>query len=165
METLYDAILDAGAEFDIGHFGSYAMNSMRMEKAFKAWGAELTTEITPVEADIMRFVKLDHDFIGRDKVMERKNGDIELQCVYCSVEAADADCLGNEPVYNGDKIIGVVTGGAYGHAVQKSIAFAYVEPGFASPGTTFETSILGNRVKATVEAHALYDPKAERMCS
>ncbi len=163
METLYDAILDAGTEFDIGHFGSYAMNSMRMEKAFKAWGAELTTEITPVEAGIMRFVKLDHDFIGRDKVTERQNSDIKLQCVYCSVDATNADCLGNEPVYNDDKIVGVITSGTYGHAVQKSIAFAYVEPEFASPETKLEVSVLGNRISATVEAKALYDPNAERM--
>ena len=163
MQTLYDAIVQAGAEFDVGHFGSYAMNSMRIEKAFKAWGAELTTEITPVEADIMRFVKLDHEFIGRDKVVERQKGSIDLQCVYCSVETTDADCLGNEPVYDGNKIIGVVTGGAYGHAVKKSIAFAYVEPKFAVAGTTFEIGLLGERVKATVEADALYDPKAERM--
>lgn len=163
MEKLYNAIIEAGAEFDIGHFGLYAMNSMRMEKAYKAWGAELTTEITPVEADIMRFVKLDHDFIGKDVVEKRQNEDIALKCIYCAVDAKDADCLGNEPVMNGNEIVGVVTSGAYGHRIGKSVAFAYVKPEFASPGTSFEISVLGDLCKATVLPEPVYDPKSERM--
>ena len=71
METLYDAVVSAGAEFSITDFGVYAVNALRMEKAYKAWGLELTTEITPVEAGLERFVKQGRPFIGSDRVAAR----------------------------------------------------------------------------------------------
>ncbi len=138
---------------------------MRMENGYKAWGSELTTEITPVEADLMRFVKQDKAFIGRDVVEKRAREGIDIQLVYCSVDAEDADCVGNESVYGGDRIIGITTSGAYGYRVGKSIAFAYVEPQFAKPGAQFDIAILGQRRRATVEAQPLYDPKNERLRS
>ena len=83
--------------------------------------------------------------------------------VYCEVDASDADPMGNEPVYDGDVIIGVTTSGAYGHCVQKSLAFAYVNSGFESPGTTFDIEILGERRKAKVLPEAAWDPTNERL--
>ncbi|MFQ5784155.1 MAG: FAD-dependent oxidoreductase [Alphaproteobacteria bacterium] len=162
METLYDALMAAGAEHGIANFGVYAVNAMRMEKAYKAWGAELTTEITPVEAGLDRFVKLDKPFIGRDAVLARKENGIDTRLVYLAVDAKGADCLGNEPVYDGERIIGVTTGGAYGHRVGRSIAFAYVAPDHAALGTRFDIAILGERRGAEVIAEPLYDPDNAR---
>jgi dimethylglycine dehydrogenase len=163
MEKLYDALTEAGEEQGIADFGLYAVNAMRMEKGYPAWGSELTTEVTPVEADLMRFVKIDRDFIGRDVVEGKVRDGVDIQLVYLSVDADDADCVGNEPVYDGDRLIGITTSGAYGHRVGRSIAFAYVEPGYAKPGMHFDVAILGERRRATVEAEALYDPKNERL--
>ena len=98
MEALYDALMDAGAAHGIVNFGLYAMNAMRMEKGYKGWGAELTTEVTPVEAGLERFVKLDKDFIGAGVVKARQERDAGIRLVYCTVDAADADAMGNEPV-------------------------------------------------------------------
>ena len=163
MAALYDALMQAGADHGIADFGVYAVNAMRLEKGYKAWGAELTTEITPVEAGLERFVKLDKPFIGRDAVVARRAAGVHTRLVYVTVDADDADALGNEPVYAGQRIIGVTTSGAYGHRVGHSIAFAYVEPAYAEPGTEFDLSILGDRRRATVLAEPLYDPGNERL--
>ena len=79
------------------------------------------------------------------------------------VAATDADCLGNEPLYDGDKIVGLTTSGAYGHATGKSLTFAYVEPGLATVGKELDILLFGERVKATILAEPAYDPKNEKM--
>jgi len=164
MEKLYDRIMSAGEEFGIANFGTYAVNAMRMEKAYKAWGAELTTEITMVEADMDRFVDSGKaDFIGRDATLARANQSIETKLVYVEVNTEDADAIGNEPVYDGDRIIGVTTGGAYGFTVGKNLAFAYVEPAYAGPGCEFDIRIVGDNRRATVLAEPAYDAKNLRL--
>lgn len=162
MAELYEAITHAGHEFGIVTFGSYAMNVMRMEKAYKAWGAELTTEITPIEADIGRFVDYTKDFKGKHATMARSREDLQWILVYAEVDADDADCRGNEPVYDGDRMIGLTTSGTYGHTVGKSLAFAYVAPEFSMPGSQFDVDILGDCRRATVLAGAAFDPENRR---
>jgi dimethylglycine dehydrogenase len=163
MAGLYDALMAAGEEHGIANFGVYALNSLRLEKAYRGWGAELTNEITMTEADMERFLKLDkEDFIGRAAALKSQSDGPRSKLVYLTVDADDSDCMGNEPVMADDRIIGVTTSGGYGHAVQKSIAFAYVEPDYAAPGTRFEVRMLGHARQATVMADALYDPGNER---
>ena len=164
MENLYDAVMAAGEEFGIANFGLYAMNSMRMEKAYRGWGSELTNELTMVEADMERFVGLKKDdFVGRAAFLQRKQDGVATRLVYLTVDADDADCQGNEPVMAGGHVVGVTTSGAYGHTVGASIAFAYVEPAFAATGTELEIPILGaNRAARVVDA-PLYDPDNERL--
>ena len=149
MEALYDAVVAAGEEYGIADFGLYAVNSMRLEKAYKAWGEELTTEITPIEAGLERFVKLDRPFIGKDAVDERRRNHIDTRLVYLAVDAEDADAHGNEPVYAGRRVVGLTTSGAYGHTVRQSIALACVEPDRAAPGAELEIDLLGRRHGAT----------------
>ncbi len=163
MPELYAAIQEAGVPHGIVDFGSWAMNVMRIEKAYKAWGVELTTEITPVEADIERFVDYSKEFKGKAATLARKESDLQWVLVYCEVDAADADCLGNEPVYDGDRMMGITTSGAWGHAVGKSLAFAYVDPAFRAPGSTFDIRILGDRRRATVLEGAAFDPDNLRL--
>ncbi len=126
MPTLYDTLMQAGAQHGIANFGTYAVNAMRMEKAFRAWGSELTTEVTLFEADIERFVSLDKgEFICREALLAGKRDGLRWRLVYLAVDAGDADPIGNEPVYDGDRLVGITTGGAYGHTVKQTLAFAY----------------------------------------
>ena len=175
MPDLYDALVAAGEPHGMVHFGSYAMNAMRIEKAYKAWGGELTTEITPIEAGLDRFVDLDtpgRDFIGRDATLARRDAagpdltGLDMVLVYCEVDATDSDCRGNEPPYGpagaGSGAMGIPTGGAWGPTVGKSLAFAYVDPAFLEPGSTFEIALFGGRHTATVLAEAAHDPSNER---
>ena len=165
MAELYEAIVEAGQPLGLVHFGSYAMNVMRIEKGYKAWGNELTTEITPVEAELGRFVDYDGEFIGKEPTVARRDQDepLSMVLVYCEVDADDNDCRGNEPALDGDRVMGITTSGTWGHTVGKSLAFVYVEPQFAEPGSTFDVLMLGERRSATVLAEPAYDPANEAL--
>ncbi|MDH3689891.1 MAG: FAD-dependent oxidoreductase [Gammaproteobacteria bacterium] len=164
MEKLYDAVMAAGEEYGIANFGTYAVNAMRMEKAYRAWGGELTTEVGLLEADMERFGNVNKgDFIGREALIDRKQQGIDLKLVYCSVDTVDVDPQGNEPVYDGDRVIGITTGGAYGHSVGKTLAFAYVEPEYAQAGKQFDVLLLSDRRTAIVLSEPAYDPDNERL--
>jgi dimethylglycine dehydrogenase len=141
MPRLFEALTAAGAPYGIRLFGTYAMNSLRMEKAYRGWGSELTTEVDMFEASMERFIQLDKpEFIGKvASLLKRRRGE-RIKLVYLEVEAADSDCHGNEPIFHSGKVVGVTTSGAFGHAVGKSLAFAYVDPTLVAAGTS-----LGSR--------------------
>jgi dimethylglycine dehydrogenase len=162
LPALYDALWEAGGKFGIANYGLYAVNSLRMEKAYKAWSSELTNELNMLEADMPRFIDFKKtDFVGRAATL----GQIPrpLKIVYAEVAATDTEARGGEPVLAQDRCIGVTTSGAYGHRVGKSLAFACVEPEFAAPGSRFEVLIQGERVAAAVLPGAAFDPDNARM--
>jgi len=164
MPGLYDALMDAGARHGIADFGVYAVNALRMEKAYRAWGAELTNEITLLEAGMARFVAWDKgDFVGRQALARVKDEGIASRLVYLEVDAADADAMGNEPILAEGRVVGVSTGGAFGHSVGKSLAFAYVEPAFATTGSALEIVLLGEARPARVIPEPAYDPENARL--
>ena len=164
LETLYAAVWAAGEAHGIANFGLYALNSLRMEKAYRGWGAELTNEVTMLEADMARFFngKKD-DFIGKLATETRDAG--PLQLVYFSVDAVDADVRGGEPIFVGDDCVGVTTSGGYGHAVEQSLGFGYVPPAQAVPGSVLEVGLLDARCQATVLTDPAYDPANQRLMS
>jgi dimethylglycine dehydrogenase len=163
MPKVFEAVMQAGKAHGIALFGTYAMNSLRMEKAYHAWGTELTNEVTLIAADMERFVDFKKDFIGKPGTVRDKQEGPASKLVYLSVEAVDNDCYGNEPVYHDGRIVGLTTGGAYGHAVGTSLAFAYVEPGVSAPGTRFELEMMGRHCPATVLAAPAWDPENARL--
>jgi dimethylglycine dehydrogenase len=164
MPKVFDALMAAGKPHGISLFGTYAMNALRMEKAYRGWGSELTTEIDMFEASMERFIRLDKpDFIGREPSLLKKQRGPRMKLVYLSVDNTDSDCMGNEPVYRGDKVVGVTTSGAYGHAVNKSLAFAYVDPAMTSAGEEFEILIFGERRKARIIPESAWDAENARL--
>ncbi len=163
VAALYDAVWAAGEALGLADFGLYAMNSLRLEKAYAGWGAELTNEITPVEAGLGRFVQPDREFTGRAAVLSAQAQGPAIQMVYVDVQAGDADAAGSEPVYADGRVIGVTTSGGYGHCTGKSLAFAYVTPEFAAPGSRFEIELLGERRPAQVLGAPVYDPDNARL--
>jgi dimethylglycine dehydrogenase len=166
MPEVFDALMAAGKAFGIKLFGTYAMNSLRMEKAYRGWGSELTSEIDMFEGSMERFIRLDkEDFVGRTASLAHKQRGERIKLVYMSVDAADADALGNEPVYHGDRLVGLTTSGGFGHAVGQSLAFAYVEPKLARVGEKFEIAILGKRRPAQIIPEPAYDPSNARLKS
>ena len=164
LAALYDAVWAAGEAFGIANFGVYAVNSLRMEKAYKGWGAELTNEITMIEADMERFVAFDkEDFVGKAATLQVKQAGVETQLVYVEVEPGDCDVHGGEAVIAEGRVVGVTTSGGYGHYTGKSLGFAYVEPALAVPGSGFEIDLLGAPRAARVLAEPTYDPENERL--
>ena len=167
MEILYDAIYEVGKRENIQNFGTYAVNSLRMEKAYRGWGAELTGEISLVEAGMDRFFNLNKksDFIGSGALRNKLQSGVDIKIVYLEVNVDDADARGNEPVYHNNKIVGVVTSGAYGFRVKKSLAFAYVNSELAKEGNEFLLGIQGQKRKAKVLGSPVYDPENNKLKS
>ncbi len=162
MTALYDALWERGRAFGIANYGLYAVNSMRIEKGYKAWSTELTNELNMFEADMARFFgSKKPDFVGKAATLAEPPRPLKI--VYAEIDAADADARGGEPVLVQDRCIGVTTSGTYGHRVQKSLAFACVATEFASPGSVFEVLIQGDRRRARVLEHAAYDADNVRM--
>jgi dimethylglycine dehydrogenase len=162
LPALYDAVWNAGREFGIANYGLYAVNSMRIEKGYKAWSTELTNELNMLEAGMSRFVDFEKSgFVGKAATCGQAPRPFKI--VYAEVAAADADARGGEPVLDRDRCIGVITSGAYGHRVKKSLAFACVADEFAAPGSRFDVLIQGDRCAATVLGAAAFDPDNSRM--
>jgi dimethylglycine dehydrogenase len=163
MPVIYRALMSAGRSHGIRLFGTYAMNSLRMEKAYRGWGSELTNEVTLIDAGLERFADMNKDFIGKAATLESLRQGPRILLTYLQVQTRDGDCLGNEPVYRGDSVVGVTTGGAYGFAVEKSLAFAYLEPKWLRQGAQFEILLRGERRAARVIAQPAWDPTNERL--
>ena len=164
LPGLYGAIWKAGEALGIADFGLYAVNSLRIEKAYRGWGAELTNEVTMLDADMERFIKLDKpDFVGRDATLARKQQDRSLQLVYFEVDPGDTDVRGAEPIFEGEDCIGVTTSGGYGHSTGKSLGFGYVPPSLSAPGKELAVDLLGVRRRAVILGEPAYDPANDRL--
>jgi glycine cleavage system aminomethyltransferase T/glycine/D-amino acid oxidase-like deaminating enzyme len=141
--------------------GYRAIDALRLEKGYRAWASDLTSETTPLEAGLSFAVKRDKgEFIGR-AALDRE----PTQKLVCLVlDDPRSIALGSEPVQTaGGEIVGRVTSGGYGYAVGASIAYAYVPVQHADPGTRMAVDIFGEWVPAEVRAEPLYDPKGERV--
>ena len=164
MEPLYDAICAAGKKEKIVNFGTYAVNSLRMEKAYRGWGSELTGEISLVEAGMDRFynLKKKNNFFGAKALQEKIQSGVDIKIVYLEVDVDDTDARGNEPVYYNNKVVGVVTSGGHGFRTKKSLAFAYVKSDLAK-ADNLEIEIQGKRRKAKILHKVVYDPENKKL--
>ncbi|MEM7214534.1 MAG: FAD-dependent oxidoreductase [Pseudomonadota bacterium] len=161
--AVYDALWSAGEPHGIVDYGSFAMNAMRMEKGFKGAG-ELTNEVTLPEADVMRFVKMDKgDFVGKDETEKSiQSNRLPWICAYLAIEPdGKEDGHGGEAVLHNGKVVGTTSSVAYGHSVGKILAFAYIRPDAAEPGTDLEVVIMGEPRKAKVLGEPAYDPESK----
>jgi len=162
LGDLWDTLWAAGRPHAIMPFGAKALDMMRMEKAYRG-GHELANDASPVHAGQMRFVRLDKDFIGRDAVARRVDEGEGSAIAYLEIEAGDADSLGGEAVFRGGRLVGSVSSGNLGATTGKSLAFAFVAPEAARPGTALQVSILGELRAATVLAEPVLDPDNRRL--
>jgi dimethylglycine dehydrogenase len=167
MESLYDAIYEVGKKDNITNFGTYAVNSLRMEKAYRGWGAELTGEISLIEAGMDRFFNLNKksNFIGSQILRNKLQSGVDIKIVYLEINVDDADARGNEPVYQNNKIVGVITSGGYGFRINKSLAFAYVQAELAKDETELFVEIQGQKRKAKILNEPAYDPQNKKLKS
>ena len=154
---VYEALWVAGEAHGIADYGSFAMNAMRMEKGFKGAG-ELTNEVTLAEADVLRFARTDKEYLGRDKTLV---ADLPWVCACLEIDPDGiADGHGGEAVLHDGKVVGSTASVAYGPTVGKILAFAYVKPNAAQPGTPLEVIIHGKSRSARVLGEPAYDPQS-----
>ena len=158
---IFDTLIKEGEEFGLKPFGIRAMDSLRIEKTYKLVGTEMSIEYSPLESGLERFIHLNKsDFIGRDALVKWQQKGFKNKLVTLEIkDIEDADALGNNPIYSGDKVIGRATGGNYGFRVQKSLAIAMVSPEYAKVGTHLSMDILGKIYNAEVIEDSPYDPK------
>jgi dimethylglycine dehydrogenase len=166
QRALYDSLVEAGKPFGLKPFGGRALNAMRVEKSFGTWAREFRPIYGPYEAGLGRFVDLKKGgFIGRDAAIEEQASGGALRLVTFSVDASDADALGDEPVWHDGKVVGWITSGAYGHSVQRSLALGYVPAALAGATSGFEIEIIGERRKADRLTAPAFDADGARMRS
>jgi len=159
---LWDALWEAGREHGLVAGGYKAIDSLRLEKGYRVWGADISADDTPWEAGLGFAVKLDKgDFVGRDALAAAREPKRRLACLVLDDPRSVA--LGSEPVFIDGRAAGRVTSGGYGYSVGQSIAYAYVPSESAEPGQAVEVEIFGERVNGQVAAEPLYDPKGGRI--
>jgi dimethylglycine dehydrogenase len=161
---LYTALVEAGADLGLRDFGYRALESLRLEKGYRLWGADMSADWSPLQAGMERFVKLDKgDFLGRDALVEEQRAGSTHVLVTLVIDDAGADAHGYEPVFAGGAIAGYVASGGFGYTVDRSLATAYLPVAVASEGAAVEVEILGEHRPAVVTRVALHDPANERL--
>jgi dimethylglycine dehydrogenase len=164
LYLVWKILVQAGKAFDLGFFGLYATESMRLEKGYLHWKADLIVERNPFEARLDRFVKLDKtDFIGKQALLEQVDRGPRKLLVSVTVDCDIASAHAGDPVFAGGRQVGSVTSAGFGHRVQKNIAYAYVDPDMAQIGTELSLGILGEKYAAVVVEPILYDPENQRV--
>jgi dimethylglycine dehydrogenase len=163
---IFDALMEAGAAFQLKPFGIRAMDAMRLEKSYRMVGTELSIEYAALESGLDRFVHLNKgDFIGRQKLSEWQERGFANAMVTIEVhDTTDADAIGGNPIMLPDgEVVGRATSGGYGFRVDKSLAMAMVRPDLATVGTKLMIDILDQRLAATVIEESPYDPTNEKL--
>ena len=164
QRALYKLLSETGQDLGLRLVGGRALNSMRLEKSFGTWAREYRPIYGPYEAGLGAFISLRKgDFIGKNAALEEKESGGKLRLCTFKVDAADADAIGDEPIWHEGKVRGWVTSGGYAHTKSASIALGYVPKEVASEISGFEIEIIGDRRKATRLAEPIFDPKGERM--
>ncbi len=163
--TLWSALWEAGQPHGLVAAGYKAIDTLRLEKGYLVWGADITPDETPDEAGLGFAVKVDKPggFIGRQALVEARERGPRVKLACLTLEDPRSVALGNEPVRIGGEISGRVTTGGYGFTIGKSIAFAYLPPEHAAPGTEVAVEIFGEWIPGTVAQAPLFDPKGERI--
>ena len=160
--ALYEAVLGAGAV----PFGMYALDSLRIEKGYRSWKGDLSTDYSLLEGGLDRFVKLDkaQDFPGKVALLAEKQRGVKKRFAMMIVEAGAADAPYMSTIWKGGQVVGETTSGNWGYRVNASIAMGMLAPDLAVPGTEVEIDIYGQRCKAIVQEDApLWDPANDRI--
>lgn len=164
LAALHDALTRVGRPHGLRPAGSYALNALRLEKGYRAWPVDLTTERTPLEAGLDAMVRTEgRSFVGREAMLSRT---APWRMVLLDL-AAEGDLMPHtaHAVLQEGRPVGIVTSGAYGHRVGRMLALAYLRPNVSSPeegGAPLTVDLLGTEVAAEVLAEPPYDPRSER---
>jgi 4-methylaminobutanoate oxidase (formaldehyde-forming) len=170
MQGVYDELAAAGPRFGLTHAGYHALNSLRIEKAYRHWGHDITDEDSPLEAGLGFAVKWDKagGFIGRDALLRQKQTGCRKHLVQFALRSPDPLLYHNEPIWQGGSLVGHIRSGMYGHTVGAAVGLGYVAA--ANPAAAgaidpdaYEIEVAGVRHPATASLRPLYDPTNERI--
>ena len=166
MQHVYDRIVAAGEAVGLMHAGYHALNSLRLEKAYRHWSHDITDEDSPLEAGLGFVIKFDKPggFIGREALLAQQEQGIARHLVQLKLNDPEPLTYHNEPIWRGDEIVGHITSAAYGHTLGGAVGLGYVtaEPGAPAEsvlGDTYEVEVACERFPADVSLRPLYDPE------
>ena len=169
-QSVYDEIVRAGAAYGLAHAGYHAMNSLRMEKAYRHWGHDITDEDTPLEAGLGFAVNWDKPggFIGREALLRQKQSGCLKRLVQFKLDSPEPLLYHNEPIWRGDAIVGFIRSGMYGHSLGAAVGLGYVTEPDGTPvaaigSSDYEVEVAGIRYPASASLRPMYDPKNERI--
>lgn len=164
IPEIYDAVLAEGAK----PFGMWALNSLRIEKGYRAWKGDLSTDYSLLEGGLDRFIRFDkpQDFPGKAALLAEKQRGVRKRFVTLLVDAGDCDAPYMSTLWHGGVIVGETTSGAWGYRVGASIALGMLRADLAVPGTAVEVEIYGERFRAVVQQdRPMWDPENKRLTS
>ena len=166
LAGVYEALWEAGGADGLGNLGIYAVDALRLEKAYRSWKQDLETGYSPLSAGLGRFVDLSKpSFPGRDALLREKEQGPKQVLVGLTVDAPHTYLMPLASALAGEKRIGLVTSGGVGHRIGRSIALAYVARSFAEEGARIEVMHFGQRLAATVTMKPFYNPSNSRLRS
>jgi glycine cleavage system aminomethyltransferase T/glycine/D-amino acid oxidase-like deaminating enzyme len=162
-QRLWDVLWRAGQAFGVVAAGRTAFNALRLEKGYRSWGADMTTEHDPYEAGVGFAVRAAKEsFVGKGALEGRSEGTANRRLRCLTVDDGQSVVLGKEPVFHDGEPVGYVTSAAFGYTIGKPIAYAYL-PSAVTEGDVVEISYFGQQIKATVTPEPLYDPQMTRL--
>jgi dimethylglycine dehydrogenase len=156
---VYQTLVKAGEAFGLSHFGLYATESMRLEKGYRHWKADLITEFNAVESRLERFVSRNKEFHGKAGMEGQLAKGLRKRFVSLVIDATHAPAHPGDSILANGKLVGTVTSSGWGYRVGKNLAMAFVDPDFADIGTRLQVEVIGEPVSATVCEPCLYDPE------
>ncbi|MEM9206580.1 MAG: FAD-dependent oxidoreductase [Pseudomonadota bacterium] len=163
---VYDAVTASGGPHGLKPFGMFALNSLRLEKGYRAWKGDLSTDYTLLEGGLDRFIKLDKEaeFPGKQALLVEKQRGVSKRFVTMTIDAGEYDAPYMSTVWAGDEVVGETTSGGWGYRVNKSIALGMVRSDLATPGTELDVEIFGTRHAAMIHPdQPLWDPENARL--
>lgn len=164
--AVWDALIEAGRPAGLQPAGYKALDSLRLEKGYRYWSADITPAENPLEAGLGFCVRLDGrkgDFIGRAALLEIKAAGLKRRLCTLTIDGEPAVIYGGEAVYSGDRLVGRVRSGGYGYTVGKNIGLAYLPLEVAQVGAPLAVEVFGQRIAAAVAPDVLYDPNGDRL--
>ena len=161
---LTEAIEEAGKDLDYRWYGNRTLMSLRLEKAWGAWGLEFRPDFNAIESGMEVFINWNKDFVGKEATLKIKNQGVKRKLVTLTIDAP-LDVTLDEAILKDGSAIGYISSGGYAHHVGKSMAMGYVSTEHAAPGTQMEVEIIGEFYPAVVQGQPLYDPHGDRMRS
>ena len=164
LYAAYLALRRAGEAYGLRLFGGRAVESMRVEKGFLHWKADILTEFDPFETCLGRFVRMDKgDFIGRAALVKRQAEGPRRVFATLSVACSDRAAHGGASIMSNGRVVGTVTSGAWGYRTGLNLAMGFIDPDFGGPGSRVQLDLLGHLIDATVIEPGPYDPAHERI--
>ncbi|MDH5453838.1 MAG: FAD-dependent oxidoreductase, partial [Paracoccaceae bacterium] len=161
LYAAYLALRKAGEAHGLRLFGSYAVESMRLEKGYRHWKADLVTEFTPFESGLGRFVKMEKPtFIGKATLEKAAPRKVFVSMV---LDCTHAPAHGGDSIIADGRVVGTVTSAGWGHRTGKNIAMGFIDPAFGTIGRQLQVEVIGVPVPALIVPDCLYDPAGNNL--